>query len=105
MDVGWDMFLTVPEMVKKLSENQHEYYILQKFLAFCELAKTAAGKANVTGGYSTDIYAMPLINKIYPSKALIWKAGRGGWCIAVSEKELPWIEAIEGCTVSVVKDL
>jgi hypothetical protein len=37
--------------------------------------------------------------------ALIWKAGRGGWCIAVSEEELPWLENMDSCTIKQFNDL
>jgi hypothetical protein len=105
MDFGWDMFRTIPEMIEKLSRNQNEYHILQEFLSFCDLAKAAAEKAEITGGYSTEIHVMPLIDSIRPSMALIWKAGRGGWCIAVSEEELPWLENMDSCTIKQFNDL
>lgn len=94
MDFGWHMFLTIPEMVKKLSKNPEEYYILVNFLNFCDRAKEAELKADIVGGYCTPTYVMPLIEMESPSHALIWKAGKGGYCIVVSEQELPWIEKI-----------
>lgn len=105
MDYGWDMFLTVPEMVEKLSKSPHEYHILESFLKFTGLANECARKADVTGGFTTDVLVMPLIDDEHPSFALIWKAGRGGWCVVVSERKIPWLEAIDSCTLTVIDDL
>lgn len=105
MDFGWHMFLTVPEMVERLSKEPEEYHLLQNFLAFCDRAKKAEAKANIVGGYTTPIYAMPLIDFESPSNALIWKAGKGGYCIIVSDIEIPWIEKLNSFRKEVFEDL
>jgi len=91
MDYGWHMFSTIPETIEKLSKEPDEYRLLQDFLSFHDKAERAAKKCQVTPGFCTEIYAMPLIDYIDPSFALIWKGGRGGWCIAISQRPLPWI--------------
>ena len=106
MDEGWEAFPTISETVKKLNDSDtYESYLLLKFLKFKTKAVEAAFKANVREGYSTDIHVMPLINNFALSYALVWKSGKGGWCNAVSEIELPWISEIDGCTVSLIKNL
>ncbi len=101
MDFGWRMFNTVPETVEKLGKNPEEYRILQDFLSFCDKADKAVGRCQVTPGYNTEIYSMPLIDYIDPSFGLIWKAGRGGWCIAVSQRPLPWLSENPGISCNV----
>lgn len=92
MDFGWHMFMTIPEMVEKLSRNPEEYHLLKDFLSFCDKAQSSASKAPITRGYCTDIHVMPLIDNHEPSFALIWKGGRGGWCVIASQRPIDWIE-------------
>ena len=105
MDYGWHIFSTIPETVEKLSKEPQEYFLLQDFLAFCDRAKKAEQKADIVGGYCTPIYVMPLIDYIRPTNALIWKAGKGGYCIVVSEIEIPWIENIHSSRKEIFENL
>ena len=103
MDEGWEMFPTVSEVINKLNSGcDDNSFLIIDFLESKTRALEAARNAEVTGGFVTDIHVMPLIDNMRPSYALIWKAGRGGYCIAVSEERLPWIEEIESHTLKLI---
>lgn len=106
MDEAWEAFPTISETITKLHEHDTmEDHNLKRFLDFKDRALTAALDAQVKEGYITPIYVMPLINNHEASFSLVWKAAKGGWCVAISEVPLAWLEEIESCTVKVFHDL